>query len=235
MGIFNFFKKHKFKKSYFAVKINKKFGYLQIYGNDPHNGRPGDSYYKYLDELKNDNYLCYSFTNSGKEIYYLKVYNPKFIDETEDSVLIGTADKVVWNSFDYKKRYIRVPFKKTYIYKDYKLNITEEYGNEEVYDSDKANLLIQLDDYVIEYSKQKDVLENYKLFKEIHSYVLKLEKKNIIIITKGDCTIKHLIEILENDGPEYSAIVEFSPRSDIKSKYKIGVCVRGTPLFSRIS
>jgi hypothetical protein len=83
---------------HFAVNINKAFSSILVYSLDPNGGRPHDNYYKYLKATKTSEYFKYEFSNNGTDRFYLYVYGPKASEETDNYVLIGIAEKIVWES-----------------------------------------------------------------------------------------------------------------------------------------
>ena len=46
-------------------------------------------------QFKKDHTL-YIFTNNGDDRFYLEVYNPEFVETSQNYVLIGKANKIVW-------------------------------------------------------------------------------------------------------------------------------------------
>ncbi len=84
--------------NHFAVNINKNNSTVYVYSQDPCGGRPGDNVYRFLDISSYDGYVKISFTNNGTDRYYMYVYNPKACESTEHYILIGIADKIVWEN-----------------------------------------------------------------------------------------------------------------------------------------
>lgn len=82
--------------------------------------------------------------------------------------------------------------------------------------------------------KENHSVEQWSMFKEIFNLLLVLDEKKIIISDAKKKKISYLMDILENDGPEYAYIIDFSSALNDKDKYQIGVCVRGAPLIKKI-
>lgn len=82
---------------YSAVIINKARSIVRIYNQDPCGGRLDDNIYKLLSESIKDDVWNFSFTNNGKDRFYLEVYNPKHVDSSDNYIMIYRADKVVWS------------------------------------------------------------------------------------------------------------------------------------------
>lgn len=105
-----------------AIKVSKKFKSVLIYNMDPQQGRLGDNIYRYIITIKEKDYIKFVFTNNGNDRYFLYVYNFEACEENDDYILIGMADKIIWDypSFENKslsrKNY-------TYLYIDGEINI----------------------------------------------------------------------------------------------------------------
>lgn len=95
----------------------------------------------------------------------------------------------------------------------------------------------KLDQMIKEYNSfDKDIsfTEQFCYFEECLNYVVQLEKEGIIIKTVGkEYNISYLLDIMENDGPEYALVIGFSNPYDKTASYDIGVCVRGRPLLKK--
>ena len=95
----------------------------------------------------------------------------------------------------------------------------------------------KLDQMVKEYNSfDKDVsfAEQFCYFEECLNYVTQLEKEGIIIKTVGkEYNMSYLLDIMENDGPEYALVIGFLNPYDKTASYDIGVCVRGRPLLKK--
>lgn len=74
----------------------------------------------------------------------------------------------------------------------------------------------------------------WKFFKETFDQILALESKGIIESDKNKKKLSYLNEIIENDGPEFSYIIDFHSALDNTRNYRVGVCVRGTPLIEKL-
>lgn len=83
--------------TYSAVIINKAKLIVRIYNQDPCGGRLDDNIYKLLSENIKDDVWNFSFTNNGEDRFYLEVYNPKYVDSSDNYIMINKADKVVWS------------------------------------------------------------------------------------------------------------------------------------------
>lgn len=103
-------------------------------------------------------------------------------------------------------------------------------------DTVNDNLVIfdEIDEQNHKYNKLKDFLEKWSLFEKIYEKLVALELEGKITRDYGKKPISYLMAIIENDGPEYSYIIEFSPTWDNPRIYKVGVCVRGVPLLRRV-
>lgn len=93
---------------------------------------------------------------------------------------------------------------------------------------------ILLDALSVEYNKisHKDFEKIWETFLRIHRIIVELYRNEKIHIYAGDCEFDYLLQIIENDGPEYLAIIIFN--TDDNNFYEIGVCVRGKPLYKKI-
>lgn len=81
---------------YSAVIVNKTTAIVRIYNQDPCGGRLDDNIYKFISENIKEDLIEFIFSNNGSDRFYLKVYNPKFIDSSENYIVISKADKVLW-------------------------------------------------------------------------------------------------------------------------------------------
>lgn len=82
--------------TYSAVIINKARSFVRIYNQDPCGGRLDDNIYKLLSQEFNEQLSTFVFTNNGDDRFYLYVYSPKYIDSSDNYIMINKADKVVW-------------------------------------------------------------------------------------------------------------------------------------------
>lgn len=80
--------------------------------------------------------------------------------------------------------------------------------------------------------KDRDFEEQFDTFFKINEECARLYSDNKIKIYAGDCLFAYLKSIIENDGPEYAAIIIFTVTGN--EFYKIGVCVRGRPLLKKV-
>ncbi len=98
-----------------------------------------------------------------------------------------------------------------------------------------ADCMTKLDKMIKKYcSLSNNSLDKWNYFKETYSYILLLISKKIIVSDPKKKSVDYLMEILKNDGPEYAYIIDFCSTLDCNIKYKIGVCVRGTPLLKKL-
>ena len=109
----------------FAVVIYKTAECVKIYNQDPCGGRPFDNFYKLLSSSKSDNILTYIFTNNGDDRFYLNVYNPRFGEKTEDYIIVGSADKIVW-THAFKENNLDKKQTKTFVLDGNAVNISED-------------------------------------------------------------------------------------------------------------
>ena len=56
-----------------------------------------DATFALIDTTVSADFTRYTFSNNGDDRFYLDVYNPSMIDNSELFILIGKADKVVWH------------------------------------------------------------------------------------------------------------------------------------------
>lgn len=91
-----------------------------------------------------------------------------------------------------------------------------------------------LDNYVKDYNlmKDKDYKKQFDTFFGINEEIISLHKLDKIRIYAGDCLFSYFKSIIENDGPEYAAIIIFTVTG--KEFYMSGVCVRGKPLLKKV-
>ena len=75
----------------------KKNGSVYVYDMDPQQARPGDNIYSYITTIKENDYIKYVFTNNGNDRFYLYVYGFEAAEENDDYILIGMADKIIWD------------------------------------------------------------------------------------------------------------------------------------------
>lgn len=74
-----------------------------------------------------------------------------------------------------------------------------------------------------------------ELFWEIYEELLELEQYGEIVSEPDKKPISYLRELLQNDGPEWSYMLEFWHKDHPENRYKIGVCVRGAPTIQRVN
>ena len=84
-----------------AVTINNLGNEVRVYGRIVSGARDvnfkvADNAYFLTDVEKSANFMRCMFTNNGNDRYYLDVYNPSLIDDSESLLIIGKADKIVW-------------------------------------------------------------------------------------------------------------------------------------------
>ena len=80
---------------------------------------------------------------------------------------------------------------------------------------------------------RKSFMERFDYFWACHQRICYLLEIGKVLLYAGECEFPYLKSIIENDGPEYSAIVIIcAGASDF---YAVGVCVRGCPLLKKIS
>ena len=70
----------------------------------------------------------------------------------------------------------------------------------------------------------------HELYDRIYENLLMMESEGIIELQKETKGLYYLRELLINDGPEFSYTVIFWKKGDESKRYKIGVCIRGTPI-----
>lgn len=107
-----------------AVIINKAGSFVQIYNQDPCGGRIDDNIYKLLSQELNKQLYTFVFTNTGDDRFYLYVYNPKYIDYSDNYIMINKADKVVWTYFMNDNKISKQ--ERVFIFDGLTLNITGE-------------------------------------------------------------------------------------------------------------
>lgn len=74
----------------------------------------------------------------------------------------------------------------------------------------------------------------HKLFWSIHERLVEMERSGEIETEVGKRPMTYLKTLLENDGPEFAYTIVFWEKGKEEEKYKIGVCVRGTPMVKRV-
>lgn len=90
-----------------------------------------------------------------------------------------------------------------------------------------------LDLMIDHYHETKTAVDHaslYSSFFEIHKYICDLEMQGKLV-TDSKKGIKYLEDIVRNDGPEYTFVINFQSKAFPERKYRIGVCVRGEPLI----
>ena len=112
----------------------------------------------------------------------------------------------------------------------------KEYYSED-YLSEEKKIFDSLDSMINDYHKTKKIIETlpmslYTPFFEVHKYICDLEAQGKIV-TDSSKKISYLEDIVKNDGPEFALVIRFQSKALPGRKYKIGVCVRGTPLLEK--
>ena len=84
-----------------AVHINKVGHAVRVYGRVVSGARDmnfkvDDSFFKLIGTTSYEDYTRYVFTNNDEDRFYLDVYNPSMVDNSELFILIGRADKIIW-------------------------------------------------------------------------------------------------------------------------------------------
>lgn len=110
--------------TYSAVIINNAQSIVRIYNQDPCGGRLDDNIYKLLSQEINEQVSTFVFTNNGDDRFYLYVYSPKYIDSSDNYIMINKADKVVWTYFFDKNKTNKQ--ERVFIFDGSILNITGE-------------------------------------------------------------------------------------------------------------
>ena len=109
---------------FMAVKVYKNTGSVSIYNMEPQQARPNDNIYKYVTTIKENEYIKFVFTNNGNDRYFLYVYDYEAAEENENYILIGFADKIIWD-YPYESNTItRKQY--TYSYINREVNISNE-------------------------------------------------------------------------------------------------------------
>ena len=110
---------------FMAVKVYKNVGSVLIYNMDPQQGKPNDNIYEYVATIKENEYIKFVFTNNGNDRYFLYVYDYETAEENENYILIGFADKIIWDYPSYESDTItRKQY--TYSYINREVNISNE-------------------------------------------------------------------------------------------------------------
>ena len=78
----------------------------------------------------------------------------------------------------------------------------------------------------------RDNMEQFDTFFKINEDLIQLHQKSKVKIYAGDCLFSYFKSIIENDGPEYAAIIIFTVTGN--EFYMTGVCVRGKPLLKKV-
>jgi hypothetical protein len=91
-----------------------------------------------------------------------------------------------------------------------------------------------LDKFVKQYNSMNDreYKEQFDTFFKINEQLIKLHQNGKVKIYAGDCLFSYFKSIIENDGPEYAAIIVFTVTGN--EFYMTGVCVRGKPLLKKL-
>ena len=79
-----------------ALLINIVGKSIKIYGEEPQIGLE-DAKYSFLKLEKNDQINKYLFEDSNGEQHSIEVYNPKACEHSQNYIIIGIADKIVWH------------------------------------------------------------------------------------------------------------------------------------------
>ncbi|MDE6661009.1 MAG: hypothetical protein K2J93_04255, partial [Anaeroplasmataceae bacterium] len=79
-----------------AVNVDKIHAIVNIYNQDPC-GRLLDNFYTYKETIHKENYIRFCFTNYDIR-FYLDVYQPNEMEETEEYIHINSAEKIIWAS-----------------------------------------------------------------------------------------------------------------------------------------
>jgi len=108
-----------------------------------------------------------------------------------------------------------------------------EFLGSKTVDFELKTMLDQLVDTYNSVNETSNFQLKWNTFKECHKAICELYKDGKVYIYAGDCEFDYLITLLENDGPQYTAIIIFGIEGNCF--YEIGVCVRGTPLLKKIS
>jgi hypothetical protein len=109
--------------------------------------------------------------------------------------------------------------------------------NERLYIYELKQTFERLDKMIKKYNSisQHDYMKKYEYYQETYKYIISLLDANLIQSDSKKKSLNYLQEILDNDGPEYSYTINFSPVHDTTVIYEIGVCVRGVPLLRKLS
>lgn len=91
-----------------------------------------------------------------------------------------------------------------------------------------------LDKFLKQYNSINDrnYKEQFNTFFKINEEFIKLHQNSKVKIYAGDCLFSYLKSLIENDGPEYAAIIIFTVTGN--EFYMTGVCVRGKPLLKKL-
>lgn len=83
-----------------AININKMNSSVLIYNQDPCGGKPLDNFYRYLETIEKEDCTQFCFENDDEQ-FYLDVYHPEAVEETEETIGIGFAEKMIWSRKNY--------------------------------------------------------------------------------------------------------------------------------------
>lgn len=92
----------------------------------------------------------------------------------------------------------------------------------------------ELDEMVSQYNdipEKNDFRKKWDYFWSCHAAICAMSQEGKLILLAGDCDFPYLKTLIDQDGPEYSALIIFG--ADTEHLYQIGVCVRGTPLLRK--
>jgi len=92
----------------------------------------------------------------------------------------------------------------------------------------------EIDEMVMQYSQLKgheDFLQKWDFFWKCHTVIANMALEKKLFIFAGDCDFPYLRTLIDQDGPEYSAVIIFG--TDAEHLYEIAVCVRGTPILRK--
>ena len=140
-----------------AVKVCKNVGSVSIYNMDPQQGRISDNIYKYVTTINENEYIKFVFTNNGNDRYFLYVYDYEAAEENENYILIGFANKIIWDYPSYESNTItRKQY--TYSYINHEISISNELiweGNLQM--KYNPELFFNNIEYVISYDDEPEI------------------------------------------------------------------------------